>query len=58
MSKTFVTKVEILDGQMSVLIPPGLFESLNLKDGQFLIWEVDNDVIVIKKKVEINKNVE
>jgi hypothetical protein len=47
----YVTKVEIVDGQTSIVFPPGFLEKLNLRHDQFLLWELDEDVITIKKKV-------
>lgn len=54
--KTYVTKVEIDNNQIAVLFPPGLLESLNLIDGQFLFWTVEGDKITIVKKVDELKN--
>lgn len=57
MNKVYVTKIEVIDGQISVLFPPGLLENLNLIDGQYLLWHIDGDTITIKKKVEEINNV-
>lgn len=49
--KIMVTKVEIIDGEVSLLFPKGFMEALNLKDNQLLIWEIEDDKITIRTKV-------
>lgn len=55
--KLYVTKVEILDGQLSIVFPPGFLDLLKLQDGQFLFWDVTDETITIHKKVT-NQNAE
>lgn len=52
----FVSKVEIVDGQMAFIINPEVFETLDLKDGQFLLWEVEDQRITITKRLTEEMN--
>lgn len=58
MKEILVTKVEIEDGNFSILFPPNFMEKLKLNNGQFLIWEIDGDHITITKKLTEEKNAE
>jgi hypothetical protein len=52
MSKFYVTKVEIIEGEYSIVFPPGFIEKLNIKHDQFLLWEIEDETITIKKKIQ------
>jgi hypothetical protein len=50
--KMYVTRVEIVDGQLSIVFPPGFLDKLDLKHDQFLLWEISDEQILIKKKIQ------
>ena len=53
-NKVFVTKVETdpETGLLCLLFPPEFLKNVNFIEGEFLIWEIENDgVITIRKKV-------
>jgi antitoxin component of MazEF toxin-antitoxin module len=39
----WVTKVEQIDGAVAVDVPPALFEKLQLKDGDRIVWILNDD---------------
>ena len=45
----YISKVEEIDGELSLLIPPQLMEKLNWGEGDVLVWAFENGRVTVKK---------
>ena len=57
--KVYATKIVEENGELIMLLTKELLVALQLRDGEILAWELDDDSIVIRRRVvEPNKGKE
>jgi hypothetical protein len=54
--KIYATKVIEEDGELIMLFTQELLDALDLSDGEILAWEVEDDSIMIKRKMKIDED--